>query len=934
MSHRPNCIQWVLAALCVIPPAAAQNAEPLEFFEKRIRPLVTRTCQACHNPKLKTAQLDLSTGEGFRQGGQSGPLVTAGHPDSSLLLKVLSYDERMKMPPTGKLKPEEIADFNTWVRMGAPWPGSATPAAIAPKKSGREFTDQERQYWAFQPVVDPAPPKVGNEAWVRTPVDRFILARLEALRLTPAPSAGPAALLRRVTFDLTGLPPSEIEVREFLADRSPDRFTNVVDRLLASPRYGEKWGRHWLDVARYADSTGNDEDHRYPHAWRYRDYVIEAFNTDLPYDQFLREQIAGDLVAPAGSDAVNRRGIVATGFLALGAKAIAQQDKQRMLYDVYDEQVDVVSKAFLGLTLACARCHDHKFDPILTKDYYSLVSIFASTRSFQDAQSHVAKLLNIPLTSREEYARYQAHQDRIVRLRLEIEDLVEEQKERYNEPLAPRLAEYMLAARRVNRDNATLAAAGEHRLREDVLNKWVNYLQPGKTYRPHLDEWNHAAEERLREVARSYQDRYQERLREWTGKMANWRERARRMTPEASGPAPEKPKFEAEEDGFFFDVYIQNGGPFSLSQKDQPREFSEEARQRLAKLASELDARRKTAPPEPDMACAVEEGEIVHQKVFIRGDYGAHGEDAPKGFPLILTGPTTAAIGPGSGRLALAGWLARPDHPLTARVMVNRIWQWHFGDGIVRTPDNFGKMGERPTHPELLDWLARRFVESGWSVKAMHRIIVLSSAYRMSSQADGPAAAADAENRLFSRFPRRRLAVEEIRDAMLAIDGSLDLEMGGTMQKGAGTDSENSQNRLSVRFDQQRRRTAYLPLRRANLPTLLNLFDFGDATTAIGKRVNTNIAPQALFLLNSEFIDERSARLARMLLTSDEPSEATRADSLWLRILNRLPSEEERNQALGYVGEFGARFAGASQTDAWKSLSRALLASSDFMYVD
>ncbi len=893
-----------------------------DIFEKRVRPILAASCQACHNPKLKTAQLDLSTAEGFAQGGQSGPLVSKEKPAESRLLAVVRYDEKLKMPPTGKLKPDEIAALTDWVERGAVWPGA--PASLAVRKPiGKNFTEEEKRWWAFQPVADPAPPRVRDEKWIASPVDRFVLARLEAKGLRPAAPADKATLLRRVTYDLTGLPPTEREIRGFLADDSPDAYRNVVERLLASPRYGEKWGRHWLDLARYADSTGNDEDHRYPHAWRYRDYVIESFNNDVPFDRFVREQIAGDLMpAPEG---VNRRGIVATGFLALGAKAIAQQDKKRMLYDVYDEQVDVVSRSVLGLTMACARCHDHKFDPILTRDYYSMVSIFASTKSFADAESHVSSLLYSPLVPREEYAAYRSFRDRSNALRARVDAIVEGEKERFGETMAPQVARYLVAARRIAGGSDLAVVAREEALREEVLKRWVTYLGPSKGYRPHLDDWNNAAPEAVDMVARSYQKGYEAHFAAWRKKIGEWR----RKVAEGQPPYPPKPAFEPEDDGFFHGVYIDRNGPFSLPERSP--DFAAEARDRIAKLRAEMEEIRKATPPEPDMACAVEEGERVNQKVFIRGDYNNPGEDAPRGFPLILSAfhPKSPEFR-GSGRLEWAEWLTRPDHPLTPRVMANRIWLWHFGDGIVRTPDNYGRMGERPSHPELLDFLARRFVESGWSVKAMHRLILYSSAYRMSSRADGAALAADPDNRLFSRFPRRRLQVEEIRDGMLAIDGTLDLAMGGTLQKGAGTDGENSQDRLSIRFDQQKRRTVYLPLRRANLPSLLNLFDFGDATTTAGRRLNTNVAPQALFMLNSGFLDERSTAVAK-LLTGDP---AARVESVWLRILNRLPSPVERDAGLSYVAGFRSRVTGAADLDAWASYCRILLASNDFIFLD
>ncbi|MEO7649054.1 MAG: DUF1549 domain-containing protein, partial [Bryobacteraceae bacterium] len=521
----------------------AQSSEQTEFFEKKIRPVFVKSCQACHNEKVKTAALDLSTAAGFAQGGQSGVLVSREKPEQSRLLQVISYDERLKMPPTGKLTAEELSDITAWVKMGAPWPGAAPVVAAAPTKE-RQWSAEQKSFWAFQPIQKQTPPAVRNTAWVLSPIDRFIMAKLEEKGLAPAEPASKLTLLRRATFDLTGLPPTEQEIRDFAADTSPQAFAKVVDRLLASPRYGERWGRNWLDVARYADSTGNDEDHRYPYAWRYRDYVIDAFNSDLPFHQFVREQIAGDLLpAPQG---MNARGIVATGFLALGPKAIAQQDKKKMLYDVYDEQVDVTTRAFLGLTVSCARCHDHKFDPIYTKDYYSLVSIFASTKSFKDSEAHVSKMLFRPLVAENEYERYQKYQDTLGRNKMAAEDVVDEEREKYSKLMSPRLGDYMLAARKVYQDGAALAdVAREANLQEPVLGKWVKYLTPAKgSLRPHLTAWEQASPADAAAVSQTYQTDFQARLTKWNKTLSTWRKTARKRLAEMNMPPPDKPTFD------------------------------------------------------------------------------------------------------------------------------------------------------------------------------------------------------------------------------------------------------------------------------------------------------------------------------------------------------------------------------------------------------
>ncbi|MGH9854323.1 MAG: DUF1549 domain-containing protein, partial [Blastocatellia bacterium] len=595
-------------------PASAQTGDQHEFFEKKVRPIFAASCQLCHNAKAKMAGLDLSTAEGFQRGGDSGPVVNKEKPEESRLLKVISYDGEMKMPPTGKLKGHEIAALTEWVKMGALWPGAAQPASTAnwPKNSStREFTESEKSFWSVQPMKDSAPPQVKNAAWAQSPIDRFVLQKLEEKNLKPAPRADKLTLLRRATFDLTGLPPTESEMRDFLADESPGAFKKVVERLLASPRYGERWGRHWLDVARYADSTGNDEDHRYPYAWKYRDYVIESFNHDLPYDQFIREQVAGDLLPAKNPGEVNRRGVIATGFLALGPKAIAQQDKKKMLYDVFDEQVDVTSKAFLGLTVSCARCHNHKFDPILTKDYYSMLGMFASTRSFTNPESHVSAVLEKPLVPKAEFERYLAakkeHQAKESRVRIAIGEIVDEVKDRAVGEQSAQLADYFLAARRVYHDGAPLAdAARQTNLNEEVLKKWVDFLKPGAEVRGYLNEWNMAAPDKLAATARSYQERFQKRFAEWSERVSKWRADYRKALAE-NKPLPGKPNFEAGDDRFFNDVYF-SGGPFAVPERDQKR-FSPEQWAQLTKHRQELEQLRKAAPAEPEMACAIEDGD-------------------------------------------------------------------------------------------------------------------------------------------------------------------------------------------------------------------------------------------------------------------------------------------------------------------------------------
>ncbi len=908
----------------------AQPPDQSEFFEKNIRPVLATKCQMCHNAKAKTSGLDMSSAAAFFAGGASGSLINVESPDQSLLLKALAYDGSLKMPPTGKLKDPEIARVREWIQMGAPWPGYDRKSAAkvvsegGTRKHGSPLADQDFQFWAFQPVRKPAPPTVKNSAWVQSPIDAFLLAKLEEKGLPPAPQAGKTALLRRVTYDLHGLPPTEQEIRDFLADSSPNAFSKVVDRLLASPRYGEKWGRHWLDVARFADSTGNDEDHRYPYAYKYRDYVIDAFNQDLPFKQFVKEQIAGDLLPSPDGAPLNRRGVIATGFLALGAKAIAQQDKKKMLYDVWDEQLDVMSKAFLGVTLSCARCHDHKFDPLTQKDYYGLVGMFASTRSFRNADTHVSKLLFTPLVSKAEFETYEKAQAIVANKGVDISIVLDREKHLAQEKWIDQLPAYMIAARK-----KLESAPG---LDPKIIKRWIRHFAESEVPRPWLDEFHKADEPAALAIAARFQESSRANLAAWARKMANWRVRERKQIDEKN-MLSEAPKLINEKDGFFRDVFADNG-PFGVSARMVDSLATPAGKAELKALRAEQKKLKDALPPEPEMACAVEDDAPVVQKVLLRGDYNNLGDVAPKTFPLVIAGKDRLIVENGSGRRELAEWLASPANPLTARVMVNRIWQGHFGEGLVRTPDNFGKMGERPTHPELLDYLAAEFVAKGWSIKEMHRLLLNSSAYRMSSAPSPAAVAADGENRLLSRFPRRRLLVEEMRDGMLAISGKIDLAMGGTLQSGFGTDGENSNGRLSLSPENQVRRTVYMPLRRANLPALFNLFDFGDATTPNGKRVVTNVAPQALFLMNSKFVADQADAVAKNLLADPALDPKQKVESLYFRVLNRAPASAEVDNALSYTAAFRQRFPKTADSDAWQSITRILLASNEFIYVD
>ncbi len=903
---RPVALLLALAGASGLRAAGAE-----EFFETKIRPLLAAKCAACHGEKMQAAAIDFRKPETV-----IGKAAISGD-ESSPLIRAVRYEGRIKMPPTSKLADEEIAALVDWVRMGAPWP-SFDASAAPPAATQEEAVNSS--HWAFQPVADPPPPDVRGESWARNDVDRFILAKLESAGLNPAPEASKPTLLRRAKFDLLGLPPTIEEIERFRQDTEPGAFARLVDRLLASPHYGERWGRHWLDAARYADSTGVDEDHPYGDSWRYRDYVIDAFNRDLPYDRFVREQIAGDLLPAEEPGAIHTRGIIATGFLALGPKALAQRDPVQKKYDVVDEQIDATAKAFLGLTIACARCHDHKFDPILTKDYYALASIFAGTKSFVDWRKDGSRYYKQPLVEQQIYDAYRERADRAAqwkRLKRTAE-AVGAARYLLNGP-AQRFADYMLAA------DAGGARSG---LDAQAVAWFQEYLRPRPAPRPHLARWRAASVSAKAAVAAAYQQELRKTIRERAETAGAWLEEALA----AARQEKETPEFPELPTTLLYRDMTFEGAPYGIDAQEAAAKFGSDDRERLAFLTQRIAEAEAAVPPEPPMANCVAEGERVNQRVFVRGSHKNLGDPVSKRFPLVFAGTGQAPIESGSGRLELARWLGSAANPLSARVMVNRIWNGHFGDGIVRTPNNFGLMGERPTHPELLDYLASRFVESGWSVKRMHSLIMTSSTYRMSSGVSAEAWAEDAGNRLWSRFQRRRLTFEEMRDSYLAAAGSLDLTIGGNLDAGAGRLAEFDRNNRRIDPDAYRRRSVYLPLMRNKLPTLLALFDFGDATTANGKRSVTNVAPQALYAMNSEFAERAAGGIAKRLPALS----ADRLTAAYELLYSRPPTESERGQAKDFLAAFAARQTSSDQPQeaAWKSLCKMLLASNEFHYVD
>jgi len=708
------------------------------FFENKIRPILGDHCYKCHSTlaeKVKGGLL-LDSREGLLRGGDSGKAIVPGDPDASLLIKAVRYtDPDLQMPKDKKLDDDQIAYLVTWVKMGAPDPRSATA-------DQRKWDDNKTNHWAWQPVKHVAVPEVSDPDWCQTPVDNFILAKLDDNGLKPNPPADKRTLIRRATFDLIGLPPTPEEVQDFVNDDSPDAFAKVVDRLLASPHYGERWGRHWLDVARYSDTKGqprrNTEDNLYPFAWTYRDYVIRSFNEDKPYNRFILEQIAADRLSSTQRNAAN---LAALGFLTVGDHYMGMQN------DILNDRIDVVAKGFLALTVTCARCHDHKFDPIPQKDYYSLRGIFDSS-----VEPKIEPVIGQIPSTPEYYAYY-----------------------RQREKLA--------------QDEATI---------------------------------------------------------------------------QASLPA------------------LRKGGD---------REAVKQAQRNLQQTEHDIAELEFTNAAAPMRAMVLEDTVHGHDSpLFIRGEAGNKGELVPRRFLQILSAPNRPVFTNGSGRLELALGIASPNNPLTARVMINRIWQYHFGEGFLPTPDDFGMMSEPPSHPELLDYLAMNFMTNGWSIKKIHRLIMLSSVYQESSAENPRYAQTDPGNRLLWRANIRRLEYEPLRDSLLAIGGMLDTNVYGRP--------------VDLRqHPESTRRTVYDFVDRANIDDVLINFDFATPDMVTGVRHQTTVPQQALFLMNSPIVINLARRLVAMPEFVETADDTNRLEFLYERIYQRPPSPEETELGLEFVSQ-------------------------------
>jgi hypothetical protein len=1040
------------------------SAADVEFFESKVRPVLVRECLGCHVDRPgrgPAGGLLLDTAAGWRAGGDNGVAIVPGDVEASRLIHaVRRTEEKLAMPPDEAIDARDLAVLEEWVRRGAPDPRDGAPVVGIDLERGRS-------HWSFRPVANVEPPLLGDDApalWRAHPIDAFVFDALAGNGLAPAAPADRRTLARRLHLDLIGLPPTPERVEAFVNDARPDAYEILVEELLASPHHGERWARHWLDVARYADSNGLDENTAMANAWRFRDYVVAAFNDDKPYDRFVHEQIAGDLL-PASDDArLERDRLLGTGFLVLGAKMLAEQDEEKLALDIVDEQLDVLGRTFMGLTIGCARCHDHKFDPIGADDYYALAGIFRSTRTMESLAT-VARWYEHEVGSQAEIEARRAWAERRDELAeqlaiekdeaigdemaawrreigellgaaaearasgvvLEAEDFengnVGADDETYGSPLAtivrevrtvsPLFAEYtievpasgtyLLELRYAAVEPRPLAlfvdgapiegevapyvtgsweldgqaweegptlelAAGRHVLRLERKGAW-----------PHVDAlalWP------VVDGGAGPHSRFDRRLvrtlalalgrdghMEWLGPWLHFREHGElpeldedALLPQVLdvlanvapprdaaeldaryavmleslarrvGEAEDEDRYDdlSEADRELWELLFGDDGAFGFTEAEGGAPIDPARNSRAGELERELAALAPSEPAELPFTLAVTDDEIVDLPVHLRGSHLTLGPTPiPRGFPKVLAHLVDGHVVPedASGRLELARWLTDPRHPLTARVMVNRVWQGHFGRGLVGTSSNFGLRGDLPSHPELLDFLSRSFVESGWSVKALHRLIVTSQTYRQASTVPQGvaerAALVDPEDLLLWRYPTRRLEAESIRDALLFVSGRLDTTIGGSLM--------TTPNHAYVTNDQSQanesyaapRRTLYLPIVRNAMYEFLSTFDYADPSMSIDRRPNTTIASQALWLMHSPFVTENAAELAARV-THDAGDDLDLAiERLYAAVLSRTPNSRELSTARAFL----------ENTSDFAALAHVLVASSEFLFV-
>ena len=912
----------IIVGLAAIARVGYAGEDGVAFFENEIRPILVEHCYECHSKagKVKGGLL-LDSRNGIDAGGDSGPVMVKGDPKASRMVEAIRYQNReLQMPPRNRLSKDAVAKIEKWIAMGAPDPREGKSDG-SDKLQGLSV-QEGRQFWSFRPVGRPTVPEA-DAAFVRNQVDAFILRKLNEKGLSPAPRADKRVLIRRVTQNLTGLPPTPREIEAFLADDSPNAFEQVVGRLLDSPHYGVRWGRHWLDVARYADSNGLDENIGFGNAWRYRDYVVDSFNADKPYDRFLIEQIAGDLLPDA-----DQQTITATCFLQLGPKVMAEPDVEKLYLDVIDEQLDTLGKTFLGMTFGCVRCHDHKFDPLDRQDYYGLAAIFKSTRTFGEKRRGAIKYwYEHSVATEADIERVKKIDERLKELKSAASSFKSKQVVKLRGQARDKATDYLVAATKFEPGtplSEVVKIAEPMGLHPRILHHCRMHL----TYHredPFFRDWHKlAAEGKVDELRSHYSNLFAEAVDAFM--------KARKKDPKIR-TLPDQ-RLEAARAALF-----DNAGFLAVPKVDAFA-FDEATLAEYHRLLSEARAFETAAPDEPSLM-SVADGDVVPgMPIYIRGNHRNPGEVVERRLPKVMlwSDDEPAFSADSSGRLELARWIADPRHPLTARVMVNRIWRWHFGTGLVASTENFGVTGERPSHPELLDWLADYFVKSGWSVKAMHRLILNSATWQLASQHPDQAkfADVDSENRLLWRHSLRRLDAEQIRDSILAVSGRLDDTLGGkTLPLRNRQFVFNHTSEDHTTYDSLRR-AIYLPVIRNNLYTLFEQFDFPDPTMPTGSRTQTVIAPQALLMMNDPLIIESAEVMARDVLEREATTD-DRLREIYLRCYGRDPKTNELERGRLFIRKIiqsdRSHKSFGPKVTAWTLLCHGILAGNEFLYI-
>ena len=942
---------------------AAADPASVEFFENRIRPVLVERCYECHSAQSESLKggLRLDFKAGWEKGGASGsPSIIPGKPETSLLIQVVkgtAADVKVMPPKGGALQPEQIADLEAWIRVGAPDPRTGAPTAAKPDPAAR--------HWAFQAPRMPAQPTVRKSSWPRSGMDWFVLAALEAKGLTPTPEADRRTLLRRATHDLTGLPPTPEEMESFLKDRSEQAYSRVVDRLLASNAYGERWGRHWLDVARYADSKGYvfEEERRYPYSHTYRDWVVDAFNRDLPYDRFIIEQLAGDQVATE----TDRKPLAAMGFLTLGRRFLNNQS------DIIDDRIDVTTRGLMGLTVQCARCHDHKFDPIPTADYYSLYGIFSNSHE-PDPKPLVGEN-----PDRQQSADYDKE---LAKRRKDLDDYRTDQTAAVIQKLRTKIGDYLLTAQESTalEGSAQESLARQRSLDPGLVGAWKGRLEslkksPHPVFAPFFawaalgtNDFASRAPKIAEELAAGrwqgqpinarlvadFKGWFPTNLAAMTaryGQVFNqidteWKDAVADAKKDGKPEPKALPDAAAEE---LRQVLYAGDSPIQGALGGIDRFFDTPVAQKTRALKRKLDELDSTHPGAPLRAMAMMDNASISEPViFKRGNPGNHGPKVPRQQLGIVAGPNRKPFTQGSGRLEFARSVASPDNPLTARVMVNRVWMRHFGTPLVKTPSDFGVRTDPPSHPELLDYLAVHWIQQGWSLKALHREMLLSATYRQSSDPEAAglsrkalakAQKVDPGNSLFWRMNRQRTDFESMRDGLLAVSGNLDPKVGGLAVSIYDTDKPAL------------RRTLYGYIDRQNLPGILRSFDFASPDTSSAGRFQTSVPQQALFWLNSSFVAEQArAILERPDVKSLEGD--ARVKRLYALAFQRAPTRRELAAAREFLQQTPVPPKAEPVTDEpksgnkkvpkeppkplgpWEQYAQVLLAANEFAFVD